>query len=337
MAGVTDLPFRRLVAGLGAGLVVSEMVSARPDLRQTRKSRLRLAHADEISPRSVQIAGPDAAMLADAARYAVSEGAQIVDINMGCPAKKVCRRAAGSALLRDERLAADILQAVVAAVDVPVTLKMRTGWSPEERNVTRIARIAEDAGIAALAIHGRTRACRFRGVAEYDSIAAAVACVSIPVFANGDVTSPQAALRVLAHTGAAGVMIGRGAQGRPWLPGLVAAAIDSRPWAEPDAATRAAIVGAHVSDLHTFYGPVAGVRIARKHGGWYLRDAGAPPAVRNAFNHAESPAEQLDVLAAGLQDSGAHCPVRAARPAPAEPRCGLPSRFTTTTPTRHAS
>ena len=213
MAGVTDLPFRRLCAEMGAGLVVSEMVSSNPRLRESRKTAWRSVHDAEVEPRSVQIAGSEPAEMAEAARHNVALGAQIIDINMGCPAKKVCRRAAGSALLADEALVRDILEAVVGAVPVPVTLKIRTGSHPGSRNGLRIARIAEDAGVAALAVHGRTRADRFEGQAEYDTIAAIVAATEFPVFANGDIDSPQKAARVLAHTGAAGVMIGRAAQG----------------------------------------------------------------------------------------------------------------------------
>ncbi|MDX1733632.1 MAG: tRNA dihydrouridine synthase DusB [Halioglobus sp.] len=297
MAGVTDLPFRRLCARFGAGLVVSEMLSSNPQLRASRKSQWRSRHDDEIEPRSVQIAGSDPQQMAEAARYNVRHGAQIIDINMGCPAKKVCRRAAGSALLADEALVGAILQAVVDAVDVPVTLKIRTGTSPDARNGTRIARIAEDCGVAALAVHGRTRACAFRGEAEYDTIAAIVSDTRIPVFANGDIDSPAKAAFVAAHTGAAGVMIGRAAQGRPWLCGQVAAYLDTG--AVPPSPSRAqqlAIIARHVADLHAFYGEFMGLRIARKHVGWYLQHDSRGQAHRKLFNRIGSAAEQLDYI-----------------------------------------
>ncbi len=294
MAGVTDLPFRRLCAQQGAGLVVSEMITSRPELRASRKTRWRSRLDDEIEPRSVQIAGSDPGLMAAAARHNVARGAQIIDINMGCPAKKVCRRAAGSALLGDEALVAAILQAVVRAVDVPVTLKIRTGTSPEHRNGVAIARLAEEAGIAALAVHGRTRACRFDGEAEYDTIADIVAATSLPVFANGDIDSPRKAAAVLASTGAAGVMIGRAAQGRPWLCGQIAAflATGEAP-ADPTTGERREILLRHVAALHDFYGDFMGVRIARKHLGWYLQSDPARQRHRAQFNALESPAQQL--------------------------------------------
>jgi tRNA-dihydrouridine synthase B len=298
MAGVTDLPFRELCHALGAGLVVSEMVASNPALRDTRKSRLRRAHAAEIEPRSVQIAGGDPETVAEAARFNVAEGAQIVDINMGCPAKKVCRKAAGSALLADEGLVRAILEATVAAVDVPVTLKIRTGPAPERRNGVTIARIAEDAGVAALAVHGRTRAEKFAGRAEYDTIAAIVRAVDLPVFANGDIDTPERAAAVLAHTGAAGVMIGRAAQGRPWLCGRIAAWIDQGVAApEPTIAEQHRILRAHLERLHDLHGEARGLRIARKHVGWALADAGehARDFLRG-FNGLEAGAGQLDAL-----------------------------------------
>jgi tRNA-dihydrouridine synthase B len=297
MAGVTDLPFRRLCAEFGAGLVVSEMISCNPGLRNSRKTLWRSRHDDEIEPRSVQIAGNDPEQMAGAARYNVARGAQIIDINMGCPAKKVCRKAAGSALLADEALVADILGAVVAAVDVPVTLKIRTGSSPQARNGVSIARIAEDSGIAALAVHGRTRACAFRGAAEYDTIADIVAATDLPVFANGDIDCPEKAAAVLEHTGAAGVMIGRAAQGRPWLCGQIAGLLESGvvPPA-PSATGRLDVMRRHLAGLHAFYGEFMGVRIARKHLGWYLQHTPAGADRRRAFNRLEQPAEQLAFL-----------------------------------------
>lgn len=301
MAGITDMPFRGLCWRLGAGMVVAEMVSANPSLRQTRKSRLRRAHAGESGPRSVQIAGADPEMMADAARYNRDQGAEIIDINMGCPAKKVCQRAAGSALLRDERLVARILQAVVDAVDVPVTLKIRTGWSPDERNGVTVARIAEQAGIAALAVHGRTRAERFKGVAEFATVAAIVSAVGIPVLANGDIDSPERAAAVLALTGAAGVMVGRAAQGRPWLCGQIASWIeDGVRLPEPDAASQIRLMVEHVRALHAFHGVERGLRIARKHVGWYLTASGmAENKIRifaQAFNRIEDGVAQLASL-----------------------------------------
>jgi len=272
MAGVTDLPFRQLCRRLGAGLVVSEMVTSDTRLWDTRKSRQRLHHDGEIGPRSVQIAGGDAAMMAEAARMNVERGAQIIDINMGCPAKKVCKKAAGSALLKDPALVTDILSAVTAAVDVPVTLKIRTGWSMELRNGVEIAHIAEDMGIAALAVHGRTRACKFTGEAEYDTIAAIKSAVSIPVIANGDITSPQKALAVMQHTGADAVMVGRAAQGRPWLCGEIDHFLRTGKIAPPpEREAIKTILLQHLSALHGFYGEFMGVKIARKHVGWYLK------------------------------------------------------------------
>ncbi len=273
MAGVTDLPFRRLCRKLGAALTAGEMLSADSHLWDTRKSRLRRDHTGEPGPRVVQIAGGDPQMMADAARRNVDAGAEIIDINMGCPAKKVCNKDAGSALLRDEALVAAILEATVRAVDVPVTLKIRTGWHPEARNGVNVARIAEAAGVRALAVHGRTRACRFDGEAEYSTIAAIKQAVAIPVIANGDIGSAAKAAQVLAETGADGVMIGRAAQGRPWIFREIEAALAGEPVpAEPDPAGVRDIITAHLRDLYDFYGPEAGVRIARKHIGWYCRE-----------------------------------------------------------------
>ncbi len=296
MAGVTDLPFRRLCAEMGAGLVVSEMISADPSLRGSRKSERRSVHDSEVEPRSIQIAGSEPEQMAEAARYNVAQGAQIIDINMGCPAKKVCRKAAGSALLANPALVRDILEAVTAAVDVPVTLKIRTGANPDARNGVEIARIAEQAGVAALAVHGRTRACKFRGKAEYDTIAEIVAATGLPVFANGDIDSPVKAARILQHTGAAGVMIGRAAQGRPWLCGQIADYLAGREVTEPSWQEQHTILRRHLLALYDFYGVVMGPRIARKHVGWYLQDHNAYRAHRDAFNRQESPAAQLALL-----------------------------------------
>jgi len=294
MAGVTDLPFRRLCRRLGASLAAGEMISADPRLWDTAESRRRRDHTDEPEPRVVQIAGGDPRYLADAARRNVDAGAQIIDINMGCPAKKVCNRDAGSALLRDEALVGAILDATVRAAGVPVTLKIRTGWSPERRNGVTIARIAEAAGVAALAVHGRTRACRFEGVAEYATIAEIRAAVSIPVFANGDIGSAAQAVEVVRATGVAGVMVGRGAQGRPWIFREIDAALAGRPLpAEPSADEARDIISAHLRDLYAFYGEEAGVRIARKHIGWYCRERPHALAFRQSVMNVGTAGEQL--------------------------------------------
>lgn len=278
MAGVTDRPFRMLCRRLGAGVAASEMVTSDVRLWRTDKSRRRMDHTGEPSPRIVQIAGGDPEMMAEAARLNADAGAEIIDINMGCPAKKVCNKAAGSALLRDESLVTAILAATVKAVDVPVTLKMRTGWDPANRNGVRIARIAADLGIQALAVHGRTRADHYRGAAEYDTIRAIKSAVSIPVFANGDVDSGRKAHAVLQETGADGVMIGRAAQGRPWIFREVKEYLASgREVAPPALAEVRDIMLAHLDTLYAFYGEHTGVRVARKHLGWYrdvsIRDA----------------------------------------------------------------
>jgi tRNA-dihydrouridine synthase B len=294
MAGVTDKPFRLLCKRLGAGLAVSEMTTADPKLWHTSKSLHRMDHEGEPEPVSVQIAGYDPAMLAEAARFNVANGAQIIDINMGCPAKKVCNVWSGSALLQDEPLVARIVKAVVNAVDVPVTLKIRTGWDREHRNALNIAHIAEDAGIAALAVHGRTRADRYAGDAEYATITAVKAAVRIPVLANGDVTTPQQARRVLDSTGADALMIGRGAQGRPWIFREIAHYLDcGELLPEPRPAEVAAILLGHLEHLYAFYGELSGVRIARKHLGWYAKDRPENAAFRQVVNRAETAAEQL--------------------------------------------
>ena len=294
MAGVTDLPFRRLCRSLGAALAAGEMLSADARLWDTAESRRRRDHSGEPGPRVVQIAGGDPAMLADAARRNADAGAEIIDINMGCPAKKVCNKEAGSALLRDEALVAAILEATVRAVDVPVTLKIRTGWHPEARNGVRIARIAADAGIRLLAVHGRTRACRFDGAAEYATIAEIKQAVRIPVVANGDIDSAGKALRVLAETGVDGVMIGRAAQGRPWIFREIEAALAGQPVpAEPGPAEVRDIMATHLRDLYDFYGPEAGVRIARKHIGWYCRERPQAQAFRQSVMQVESAEGQL--------------------------------------------
>ncbi len=307
MAGVTDKPFRQLCKRLGAGLAMSEMTISDPRFWQTEKSLRRMDHDGEPAPVGVQIAGTEPAMLADAARYNVDHGAQIIDINMGCPAKKVCNAWAGSALMQDEALVARILDAVVRAVDVPVTLKIRTGWCAEHRNAPTIARIAENAGIAALAVHGRTRDQHYTGTAEYDTIAAIKAALSIPVLANGDIDSPEKALAVLRHTGVNAVMVGRAAQGRPWIFREIAHFLATGTHLAPPTLTEVRdILLGHLEALHAFYGEPSGVRIARKHLGWYAKDRPENAAFRSVVNRAETADAQLaltrdyfDALVAG--------------------------------------
>jgi tRNA-dihydrouridine synthase B len=297
MAGVTDRPFRTLCRKFGAGLAASEMLSADARLWDTPKSRRRMDHSGEPSPRVVQIAGFDPEMMADAARRNVEAGAEIVDINMGCPAKKVCNRLAGSALLKDESLVANILQAVVTAVAVPVTLKTRTGWDRSNKNGVRIAQIAEDCGIQALAIHGRTRADMYQGFAEHDTVQAIKAKIKIPVFANGDIDSPQRACAILAATGCDGIMIGRGAQGRPWIFDDVNSFIQGGKLREELAREKVRdIMRAHLEDLYDFYGDETGVRVARKHLSWYFLRHPGQEALRDRLVRIETPREQLATL-----------------------------------------
>ena len=308
MAGVTDKPFRVLSASLSSGRSGAEMTTSDPRFWNTSKSLHRMDHVGEPAPVSVQIAGTVPEVMAEAARYNVDHGAQLIDINMGCPAKKVCNAWAGSALMRDEALVARILEAVVGAVDVPVTLKIRTGWAADQRNALTIARIAEAAGIAALAVHGRTRDQQYTGVAEYDTIARIKSALSIPVIANGDIDSPRKAAFVLAQTGCDAVMLGRAAQGRPWIFREVAhylATGDLLP--EPMLAEVRDILLSHLEHLHAFYGEQAGVRIARKHLGWYAKDRPENGAFRAIVNRAETAEAQLrltrdyfDALAAGV-------------------------------------
>lgn len=297
MAGVTDRPFRQLCRELGAGLVVSEMVTSDPNLWHTRKSSYRLNHQGESEPRSVQIAGGDPEMMALAAQLNAERGAQIIDINMGCPAKKVCNKAAGSALLKDEPLVESILEAVVNAVHIPVTLKIRTGWSPDNRNALTIAKMAEQAGIAALTIHGRTRADKYLGEAEYDTIRSVKEQINIPVIANGDITTPEKARFVLDYTGADAVMIGRAAQGTPW----VLREIDhylrhGEKVAPPTLSEIQTILNRHLKALHEFYGELMGVRIARKHLNWYLQSVSDVTGFRQEFNQLDTADEQLNAL-----------------------------------------
>ncbi|MBT8062278.1 MAG: tRNA dihydrouridine synthase DusB [Xanthomonadales bacterium] len=307
MAGVTDLPFRRLCRELGAGYVVGEMLSSDPRLRQTRKSLLRANHEGEPEPRAVQIAGADPAWMADAAQYNVDQGAQIIDINMGCPAKKVCNKLAGSALLEDERLVEAILRAVVGAVDAPVTLKIRTGPDPQRRNGLRIARVAEQAGISALAVHGRTRADRFNGNAEFRTIARICRAVSIPVFANGDISSPAEALRILDLTGADGLMVGRAAQGNPWIFREIQAVLETGQGIDPPAeADVHAVLTRHLRGLHAFYGPRQGLRVARKHIGWYLKDRPGGKALRARLMRVEDATQQLQLIDNHFQTARRH-------------------------------
>ena len=308
MAGVTDKPFRQLCKRLGAGLAVSEMTSGDPRLWHTRKSLHRMDHVGEPAPISVQIAGTEPQVLADAARHNVDHGAQIIDINMGCPAKKVCNAWAGSALMRDEALVARILEAVVRAVDVPVTLKIRTGWDAQNRNGLQVARIAENAGIAALAVHGRTRDQQYTGAAEYETIAAIKSALRIPVMANGDIDSPQKAEHVLKATGADALLVGRAAQGRPWIFREIAHYLATgETLAAPSLGEIRDILLGHLQALHEFYGEHQGVRIARKHLGWYAKDRPENAAFRAVVNRAESADAQLqltrdyfDALVAGV-------------------------------------
>lgn len=297
MAGVTDRPFRMLCRRFGAGLAASEMLTSDTRLWDTAKSRRRMDHAGEPSPRAVQIAGFDPHMMAEAARRNVDAGAEIIDINMGCPAKKVCNRLSGSALLRDEALVARILTAVVGAVPVPVTLKTRTGWDADHRNGVRIARIAEDCGIQALAIHGRTRADMFRGSAEHETVRSIKCSVRIPVIANGDIDSPMRAQEILRDTGCDGIMIGRAAQGRPWIfdeVNFFLAAGKLREDLAPENVRD--IMRAHLEDLHDFYGVETGVRVARKHLSWYLRGREGSDGLRERLVRVETPEEQIRIL-----------------------------------------
>ncbi|MDO8301562.1 tRNA dihydrouridine synthase DusB [Lacisediminimonas sp.] len=294
MAGVTDRPFRQLCKQLGAGYAVSEMAASNPRLWASEKTSRRINHDGEMAPRAVQIAGADPDMLAECARFNADRGAQVIDINMGCPVKKVCNSWCGSALLQDEKLVARILESVVAAVDIPVTLKFRTGWDRAHRNALSIAHIAESSGIAMLTLHGRTRADGYSGLAEYDTIAAVKARAAIPVVANGDIDSPQKARAVLAATGADAVMVGRAAQGRPWIFREIAhylATGDELPAPEVDEVR--ALMQEHLQAHYAFYGDYLGVRTARKHIGWYVQGLEGGEAFRRQMNRIEDCAQQL--------------------------------------------
>ncbi len=312
MAGVTDRPFRMLCRELGAAMAVSEMVTSNSKLWHTRKTRLRLEHSGESTPRSIQIAGTEPAQMAAAAKFNVDHGAQIIDINMGCPAKKVCQVMAGSALLKNETLVRQILHSVVSAVEVPVTLKIRTGWDPDNRNAATIARIAEDSGIQALAIHGRTRSCKFAGEAEYDTIAAIKQQLHIPIIANGDIDSAEKAREVLTRTGADGLMIGRAAQGNPWIFKQILELIDNRQSAveiPPEEIER--VMVKHLKNLYDFYGEHMGVRIARKHIGWYCRQHTKAGVFWSSINKIESAETQLEMVSTFLRSQNQAKPLAA--------------------------
>jgi tRNA-dihydrouridine synthase B len=302
MAGISDRPFRELCKQFGAGLAVSEMMASNPALRKHRRTLLKADHNGETGLRSVQILGTDPEQMADAARFNAQSGAQIIDINMGCPAKKVCSVAAGSALLKDETRVKQILDAIVNAVDIPVTLKIRTGWDLHTRNAVEIARIAEESGIAALTLHGRTRACKFNGHAEYETIKKVKQSVSIPIIANGDIDSAEKAKYVLDTTGADAIMIGRAAQGNPWLFKQINYLFKTGKALEKP--TDSAIYNtllSHLEQLYSFYGNVSGVRIASKHIGWYFNAfPSISQATRNAINQASAPSQQIMLVRAAL-------------------------------------
>jgi tRNA-dihydrouridine synthase B len=309
MAGVTDRPFRSLCKRMGAGMAVSEMVASNSLLWGSEKTIRRGNHEGEVEPKVIQIAGAEPEMMAEAARYNVDKGADIIDINMGCPAKKICNVYAGSALLKDEALVARIVDAVVKAVHVPVTLKIRTGWNKENRNALAIAKIAEDHGIQSLAMHGRTRACMYTGEAEYDTIRAVKQSVGIPVIANGDITTPEKAKFVLDYTGADAIMIGRAAQGRPWIfreiEHFLATGEKLPP---PEVAEIQAVMVEHLHELYAFYGRERGVRVARKHIGWYTKGLRNSAVFRARMNTLESAEEQLEAVTRFFGDLGSHSP-----------------------------
>ncbi|MDG1074597.1 MAG: tRNA dihydrouridine synthase DusB [Methylophilaceae bacterium] len=297
MAGVTDRPFRQLCKKMGAGLAVSEMVTSNSLLYGSEKTIRRANHEGEVDPISVQIAGADPAMMAEAAKHNVDNGAQIIDINMGCPAKKICNVMAGSALLKDEPLVAQILRAVVNAVDVPVTLKIRTGWDKDNRNAIAIARMAEDIGVQALAMHGRTRACLYKGDAEYDTIAAVKQSIKIPLIANGDITTPEKAKFVLDYTGADAVMIGRAAQGRPWIFREIDHYLTTGSHMLPPTVEEIhTVMLEHLNDLYGFYGELTGMRIARKHISWYTKGLSGSAAFRHNMNTLQTTELQVQAI-----------------------------------------
>ena len=308
MAGVTDRPFRVLCKRLGAGMAVSEMVTSNSLLYGSAKTLRRANHEGEVEPISVQIAGADPKMMAEAAKYNVDNGAQIIDINMGCPAKKICNVMAGSALLKDEPLVAQILKAVVGAVDVPVTLKIRTGWDKQNRNAVAVAKMAEDIGIQALAMHGRTRACGYTGDAEYDTIAAVRQAVGIPLIANGDITTPEKAKFVLERTGADAVMIGRAAQGRPWIfREIEHYLVTGEHLPPPEVGEIRAVMLEHLHDLYAFYGELTGMRVARKHISWYTKGLVGSASFRHEMNQLQTTEAQLaaiETFFAQLQQQG---------------------------------
>lgn len=296
MAGVSDWPFREISRQSGAGLCISEMVTAKTELWHTAKSSTRLPSERDPAPRPVQIAGAEPKLLAEAAKRCADMGAGIIDINMGCPAKKVCNRAAGSALLANENLVFDILEAVVKAVDVPVTLKTRTGTDPENRNILRIAKQAENIGIQALSLHGRTRACKFKGNAEYINIKAVASELSIPVIANGDIDTPEKALKVLQDTGASAIMIGRGAWGKPWLFSQITELLQTGSYSIPSETTKQATLFKHLEMIHEYYDEFKAVRFSRKHVNWYLQSSDPEKHLRGEFNKVETLKEQLHIL-----------------------------------------
>jgi len=306
MAGVTDRPFRQLCKQLGAGYAVSEMAASDPRLWASEKTSRRTNHDGEMEPKAVQIAGADPAVLAACAKFNVDRGAQIIDINMGCPVKKVCNSWCGSALLQNEKLVAEILEAVVAAVDVPVTLKFRTGWNRQNRNALTIAKMAEASGIAMLTLHGRTRVDGYGGEAEYETIAAVKAAVAIPVVANGDITTPEKAKAVLAATGADAVMVGRAAQGRPWIfREITHYLLTGEYLSAPQVAEVRALMNEHLQAHYAFYGEFMGLRTARKHIGWYVRDLAGGEAFRQRMNRLESCDEQLRAVDAFFESQSA--------------------------------
>jgi tRNA-dihydrouridine synthase B len=316
MAGVTDRPFRQLCKKLGAGLAVSEMVTSNSLLYGSEKTRRRANHEGEVDPISVQIAGADPQMMAEAARYNVDNGAQIIDINMGCPAKKICNVMAGSALLKDEPLVAQILKAVVGAVNVPVTLKIRTGWDKNNRNAVMIAKMAEDSGVQALAMHGRTRACLYMGDAEYETIAMVKQAIRIPLIANGDITTPEKAKYVLDYTGADAVMIGRAAQGRPWIFREIEHFLKTGTHLLPPTVEEIhTVMLEHINDLYGFYGDIAGMRVARKHISWYTKGLAGSASFRHHMNTLDT----IDLQQAAINDFFAELKTKHERLVYAEP------------------